>query len=206
PGCGGDGRGDAGLLRAAVARPRPREVDPLPGAEVPRLLRALRHRLPHARIPRRRAHDGLGRVRQGHPARRRRLHRALGRPRAHGGLFHVLRADAVVYRERPREARARAGNVVMKKLLVLLIAAPLAAWASGGGVPLDPAPGDIRDKLSLQRGAAIFVNHCLNCHAAGVMRYGRLTDLGLTEAQIRDNLLFAADKVGEAMTTALDPR
>ena len=94
----------------------------------------------------------------------------------------------------------------MKKLLVLLIAAPLAAWASGGGVPLDPAPGDIRDKLSLQRGAAIFVNHCLNCHAAGVMRYGRLTDLGLTEAQIRDNLLFAADKVGEAMTTALDPR
>ena len=94
----------------------------------------------------------------------------------------------------------------MKRLLALLIAAPLAAWASGGGVALDPAPGDIHDKLSLQRGAAIFVNHCLNCHSANVMRYGRLEDLGLTEAQIRDNLLFTADKVGETMGTALDPR
>jgi ubiquinol-cytochrome c reductase cytochrome c1 subunit len=94
----------------------------------------------------------------------------------------------------------------MKRLLALVIAAPLVAWASSGEVALDPAPGDIHDKLSLQRGAAIFVNHCLNCHAAGVMRYGRLTDLGLTEGQIRDNLLFTADKVGEAMTTALDPK
>jgi ubiquinol-cytochrome c reductase cytochrome c1 subunit len=35
------------------------------------------------------------------------------------------------------------------------------------------------------------------------MRYNRLTDLGLTEAQIRDNLMFAADKVGETMKVAM---
>jgi ubiquinol-cytochrome c reductase cytochrome c1 subunit len=65
---------------------------------------------------------------------------------------------------------------------------------------------NLHDKPSLQRGAAIFVNHCLNCHAAAVMRYARLEDLGLTEAQIRDNLLLAGEKVGENMTTALDPK
>ncbi len=96
----------------------------------------------------------------------------------------------------------------MKRALATLFAslAPLAAAAAEGGVPLDRAPIDLNDKASLQRGAAIFVNNCLNCHSANVMRYGRLQDLGLTEEQIRDNLLFTADKVGDTMTTALDPK
>jgi ubiquinol-cytochrome c reductase cytochrome c1 subunit len=94
----------------------------------------------------------------------------------------------------------------MKRLFALLLAIPLAALAEGHGVALDPAPGDIHDKLSLQRGAAIFVNHCLNCHSATAMRYGRLADLGLDEAQIRDNLLLAGEKVGEPMGTNLDPK
>jgi ubiquinol-cytochrome c reductase cytochrome c1 subunit len=93
----------------------------------------------------------------------------------------------------------------MRKILALLAAVPFIAWASEKAA-LQPAPIDLHDKSSLQRGAQIFVNHCLNCHAAAVMRYGRLTDLGLTEAQIRDNLLFSADKIGEPMATALDPR
>ena len=94
----------------------------------------------------------------------------------------------------------------MKKLLALLLALPLLAGAAGGAkAPLDRAPVNLHDRASLQRGAQIFVNHCLNCHAAAAMRYGRLTDLGLTEAQIRDNLMFASEKVGESMTTALDP-
>lgn len=93
----------------------------------------------------------------------------------------------------------------MKRLLALLAAAPAIALAVGAKVPLDTAPIKPHDKASLQRGAQIFVNHCLNCHAAGVMRYARLEDLGLTEQQIRDNLMFTADKVGETMSTALDP-
>ena len=95
----------------------------------------------------------------------------------------------------------------MKKILaILLIAVPLAALAEEGGAVLDRAPIDPNDKLSLQRGAAIFVNHCLNCHAAGVMRYARLEDIGLTEAQIRDNLMFTSERVGDTMTTAMDPK
>jgi len=93
----------------------------------------------------------------------------------------------------------------MRTLLALLAVLPTLAWASGPAVPLDKAPIEIHNKASLQRGAAIFVNHCLNCHAAAVMRYRRLEDIGLSEAQIRDNLLLAGEKVGDAMTTALDP-
>lgn len=35
------------------------------------------------------------------------------------------------------------------------------------------------------------------------MRYNRLQDIGLTEQQIKDNLLFASDKVGELMTISM---
>jgi ubiquinol-cytochrome c reductase cytochrome c1 subunit len=95
----------------------------------------------------------------------------------------------------------------MKRLLAcFLLLLPALAWAQHGGAQLDRAPIDAHDKFSLQRGAGIFVNHCLNCHSASVMRYGRLQDLGLTEAQIRDNLLFAGEKVGETMTAAQDPK
>ena len=93
----------------------------------------------------------------------------------------------------------------MKKILALLAFLPVLALASSGGVPLEHAPVDLHDHASLQRGAAIFVNHCLNCHSAGAMRYARLADIGLTEAQIRENLLFTGDKIGETMTAAMDP-
>ena len=95
----------------------------------------------------------------------------------------------------------------MKRLLALtlLLLAPALAWAAGAKTPLERAPINIHDRLSLQRGAQLFVNHCLNCHSAAAMRYGRLTEIGLTEAQIRGNLLFTADKVGEAMVAPMDP-
>lgn len=92
----------------------------------------------------------------------------------------------------------------MKKLLaILLLAIPGFAFASGGKTHIDSAPIDLNDKTSLQRGAQIFVNHCLNCHSAQYMRYSRLTDLGLTEAQIKENLLFTTDKIGDPMATTL---
>jgi ubiquinol-cytochrome c reductase cytochrome c1 subunit len=62
------------------------------------------------------------------------------------------------------------------------------------------------DMASLQNGAKLFANYCLNCHSAAFMRYNRMRDIGLTEEQIRTNLLFTSDKVGDVMRTALDPR
>jgi ubiquinol-cytochrome c reductase cytochrome c1 subunit len=59
---------------------------------------------------------------------------------------------------------------------------------------------------ALQNGAKLFVNYCLNCHAAEYMRYNRLRDIGLTEEQIKANLLFTDAKVGETMKVALNPK
>jgi ubiquinol-cytochrome c reductase cytochrome c1 subunit len=85
--------------------------------------------------------------------------------------------------------------------LVLLAALPV--WAAGAGYRLDRAPIEPTDLVSLQAGAKTFVNYCLNCHGAQFMRYNRLTDLGLTEAQIRDNLIPTDAKVGDTMKVAL---
>ena len=81
-----------------------------------------------------------------------------------------------------------------------------AAWASESNFKLEPAPIDIRDAASLQAGARTFVNYCLNCHSASLMRYNRLRDIGLTDQQIKDNLMFTADKIGEMMTIAMKPK
>jgi len=93
----------------------------------------------------------------------------------------------------------------MRKLLAALLFAPATLLAAGGDA-LDPAPIEPRDLVSLQAGARTFVNYCMNCHGAQYMRYNRLADLGLTEAQIFYNLMFSADKVGETMKVAMSTK
>ena len=88
-------------------------------------------------------------------------------------------------------------------ILAILCLAPLVAFASESTVKLDQAPIRSGDKLSLQRGAKTFVNYCLSCHSAEYMRYNRLRDIGLTENQVSDNLIFTGQKVGELMTVAM---
>jgi ubiquinol-cytochrome c reductase cytochrome c1 subunit len=91
----------------------------------------------------------------------------------------------------------------MKKLLISILFVPALAFASGAELHLDHAPDRSGDKAALQNGAKVFVNYCLNCHSASYMRYNRLKDIGLTEQQIKGNLLFTADKVGEPMSVAM---
>lgn len=90
-----------------------------------------------------------------------------------------------------------------KGLLQALLLLPMTAFASGAAIHLDKAPVNFQDQESLQRGAAVFVNYCLSCHSASAMRYSRMTDIGLTEPQIKDNLLYAAEKPGETMKIAM---
>jgi ubiquinol-cytochrome c reductase cytochrome c1 subunit len=97
----------------------------------------------------------------------------------------------------------------MKKLLLSLIVSLgfiSAVQANTGGLAWDKAPNKVNDMAALQNGAKLFVNYCLNCHSAAYMRYNRLKDIGLTEAQIKENLVFATDKVGETMKSAIDPK
>ena len=91
----------------------------------------------------------------------------------------------------------------MKKIVAAVFFAAQAALGAEESVRLDTAPIDPRDVASLQAGARTFVNYCLNCHSAAMMRYSKLLDLGLTEQQIKDNLLFTAEKVGELMTVSM---
>jgi ubiquinol-cytochrome c reductase cytochrome c1 subunit len=92
------------------------------------------------------------------------------------------------------------------RILAAFLLVPVLGFASEGEVHLDKAPIDLHDRESLQRGARTFVNYCLNCHSANYMRYNRLRDIGLTEQQIRDNLVFPEVKVGELMKIAMDPK
>ncbi|MBN8778033.1 MULTISPECIES: cytochrome c1 [unclassified Thiobacillus] len=94
----------------------------------------------------------------------------------------------------------------LKNFILLLIAVPVIAFASEEGPSLDKAPVNLSDQASLQRGARMFVNYCLNCHSAVSMRYSRMEDLGLTEDQIKENLMFAAEKPGETMTVGMDKK
>ncbi|NBX14706.1 MAG: cytochrome c1 [Betaproteobacteria bacterium] len=90
---------------------------------------------------------------------------------------------------------------------MLALAMVTGAQAAGGDtLAWDKAPNKTTDLGSLQNGAKLFVNYCLNCHSAAYMRYNRLADIGLTQQQIKDNLLFTTDKVGEVMKSNLDPK
>jgi ubiquinol-cytochrome c reductase cytochrome c1 subunit len=79
--------------------------------------------------------------------------------------------------------------------------------AGGAGIHLDQFPAaKMKDMAALQNGARIFANHCLNCHSANLMRWNRLRDIGLTEEQIKQFLIFGDQKVGEQMKVAMDPK
>jgi ubiquinol-cytochrome c reductase cytochrome c1 subunit len=97
----------------------------------------------------------------------------------------------------------------MKKLiLTLLLALGVAAGAQAQEAEAhwDKAPSRTNDLPALQSGAKLFVNYCLNCHSAAFMRFNRLQDIGISEQQIKDNLLFVTDKVGDNMKSPIDPK
>ena len=96
----------------------------------------------------------------------------------------------------------------MRKLIisVLLAMVPALGLASGVGVHLDHAGIDPTDQASLQRGAKFFVNYCMGCHSAKYQRFNRMArDIGLTEEQVKANLMFTSEKVGSTMEIAMSP-
>lgn len=97
---------------------------------------------------------------------------------------------------------ARIGAVAAA-LTVGMAAVP--AHAQEGEYRLDRAPDNTANLVSLQRGAQLFVNYCLNCHSANLVRYSALTQLGISQKAIEQNLLFSTDKVGNTMSVAMQP-
>lgn len=97
----------------------------------------------------------------------------------------------------------------MKKWIVAAVVAfsvVSGAQAAKSNFPLEKAPNLTNDMAALQSGAKLFVNHCLSCHSASFFRYSNLTDIGLTERQIRENFMFSSDRVGDLMQASIDPK
>lgn len=92
-------------------------------------------------------------------------------------------------------------------LLLPLSLASSGAWAAAGGDgAIQPARNDVANTASLQRGARNFVNYCQGCHSARYVRYSRLAaDLGLSEAQVIENLMFTGERVHDTMQNAMRP-
>ncbi len=89
-------------------------------------------------------------------------------------------------------------------LVLSLTIFSLGVSAAGKKVDLDHANTDIMDRASLQNGAKLFMNYCSGCHAISFMRYNRIgEDLGLSDAMVKENLMFAGSKTGENITTAM---
>lgn len=93
----------------------------------------------------------------------------------------------------------------MKRFICTLFVwwGPFWAWAAGAPVALDKAPDRAHDTAALQNGARTFVTYCLGCHGASFMRYNKLRDIGFSEQQIKDELMFTQDKIGEPMSIAM---
>ncbi len=93
----------------------------------------------------------------------------------------------------------------MKKIIIALVMVSLSGLVSASmKLHLDEANIDLHDKASLQRGAKLFVNYCLNCHSAAYMRYNRAgKDLGISDKLVKENLVFSDAKVGDLMKVAM---
>ena len=96
---------------------------------------------------------------------------------------------------------------LLKSLVLSLLLLAGAAQANEGGLAWDKFPVEkLTDDASLQHGAKLFVNYCMNCHSAAYVRFNRLHDIGLNDEQIKANLVFSGDKVGDTMKSALDAK
>lgn len=80
---------------------------------------------------------------------------------------------------------------------------PAPVAAATPEIHLDHAPDRSHDQKALQNGARIFTKYCLTCHSASFMRYNRLVDIGFTEQQIKEELMFATDKIGAPMKVVM---
>ncbi|MDB2544668.1 cytochrome c1 [Woeseiaceae bacterium] len=72
------------------------------------------------------------------------------------------------------------------------------------GKSLQNANNDPQDIKSLQSGARNFMNYCSGCHSAEYVRYNVIaSDLGLSDAQLQENLMFNAQQPFETINASM---
>jgi ubiquinol-cytochrome c reductase cytochrome c1 subunit len=96
-----------------------------------------------------------------------------------------------------------------KKLLTVALVCAVSAWPNpavfaASTARLEKAHNDVANIASLQRGARNFVNYCYGCHSAQYVRFNRIaTDLGLTEEEVMQNLMFTGERPTDKMRNAM---
>ena len=90
-----------------------------------------------------------------------------------------------------------ATKAVALAAVALIVGMPQIGYTAGGGAELEHF-SPVRTDRALQRGAQTFMNYCQGCHTADYHRYSRLAeDLGLSEQDVLENLVFTTDANGE---------
>ena len=80
------------------------------------------------------------------------------------------------------------------------------AWAAESNWPMEPMTPDLENLPSLQNGFKLYVNYCIGCHSLQYQRYERTADdLGIPHEVALENLVFTGQKIGDLMTTSMDP-
>ncbi len=93
---------------------------------------------------------------------------------------------------------------MFKLICVVTLLIPSVGWSAAGNGPLFHMNVDVHHQKSLQRGAKLFVNYCLSCHSLAYSRYNRVAkDLGISEENMREHLMFTGRKYGDTMTVAM---
>lgn len=94
----------------------------------------------------------------------------------------------------------------MRIIALIIMLLPM-SWvmANTSGPSLDSANIQIEDRDSIKRGAKLFVQYCLNCHSAELMRYSRIgQDLGMSKDEVSSQLITTGSKIGDVMKVAID--
>lgn len=96
----------------------------------------------------------------------------------------------------------------LRSILGLLIVLPtLSVVAAENSWPMEPMDPDLENLPSLQNGWRLYVNYCIGCHSLQYQRYERTADdLEVPHGLVLENLIFTGQKVGEMMTTSMDPK
>jgi len=94
----------------------------------------------------------------------------------------------------------------LRLFVASLLLVPGLVLASSEGAAMKSAQVDLSDKAALQRGAGLYMSYCSGCHSFGYQRYSGLAeDLGLTQEQVEQNLIYGDAKFGETIKASLEP-
>jgi cytochrome c1 len=100
---------------------------------------------------------------------------------------------------------AKTGIGAAAWLLATVLLVPVMAMAAESSYPMEPMEPNLQDLPSLQNGLRLYANYCIGCHSLKFQRYERTADdLEIPHDIALETLIFADQKIGEQMVSAMD--